>query len=1056
MPAYSASLPLLQNRLPLFRFFCAQLGAADGFKTLRGWLKDVRQGYGDEGHSFFHDVLAGQTGVRLPLDTLAAYDLRIKGYVEQLNSGRSPRVQLLYFQWLAALFSEWFLDRYFADAESLRTELNLWLNENLPVAQGVRFDPDDLAKVAFWMATGSGKTLLMHINLWQAQYYAGRAGRRFDNVLLVTPNEGLSRQHLEELAKSGIPARRYGESAGGLSGVEQPVTVIEITKLTENKRGGGLSVDVEAFGPNNLLFVDEGHRGASGETWRALRARVAERGFTFEYSATFGQIVNGASPDEKRRELLAEYSRAILFDYSYPHFYEDGYGKDYRVVNVRDETDTFNEWMLLANLVSFFEQTLAFAEHGEEVRPYAIERPLWVFVGHSVTGGKTREDQASLTDVEQIVAFFDEFLRHPTTWVKRLDILLAGESGLRDAHGEDLFQARFPYVRQKGWDGEQLYRRVVRDVFHGRAGETLRAAALKAGPGEIGLRVGAEQSYFGVINIGDVAGLMKLLEARRIACEEDTVHPTSLFDEINAERSPVNVLIGARKFMEGWDSFRVSSMGLMNIGRGEGSQIIQLFGRGVRLHGRDQSLKRSSALVGGVAFAPLRLLETLNIFGVRANYMQRFREELQKEGIETDLETIEAPIRRNDEFLKRGLQVLRLPDGVDFVEEEAVCAEPREPVRAALDLRPRLGVMDSAQGEERNERGGGGDRAAELRRWAPLLDWERIYFELLEYRWQAGMDNLAFTPASLRRIFEEGRLELYGADEQLRIGGFDDLRRAEDLAIALLRKYLANLHSQSAKAWEQHNLRLKDLTADDPNLAWSAYTVKVRRQFADAVRALVRDAEQLYREDSALFPRIKFDRHLYEPLLAHDAQGRYESVPPALNEGETRFVRDLRAWLRQNPTAVGTREVFLLRNLSRGHGFSFFSPKYGEAFYPDFMFWVIEDGLQTIAFIDPHGLGRARGLSDPKIQLRHELARMQPSLQGHSRAWRVALTSFILCPTPYDEARRTSWVAGFSLDALAAEHVLFMENDYIGDLWRLLLKASAGSGAGRETAHPAE
>lgn len=302
------------------------------------------------------------------------------------------------------------------------------------------------------MATGSGKTLLLHINLWQALHYAARGGRRFDNVLLVTPNEGLSRQHLEELARSGIPARRYGESAGGLFGVEQSVTVIEITKLTENKRGGGLSVDVEAFGPNNLLFVDEGHRGASGETWRALRARVAERGFTFEYSATFGQIVNGASPDDKRRELLDEYARAILFDYSYPHFYEDGYGKDYWVLNVRDDTATFNEWMLLANLLAFFEQTLVFAEHGEALRPYAIERPLWVFVGHSVTGGKTREDQASLTDVEQIVAFFDKFLRQPATWAKRLEKLLDGGSGLRDGHGEDLFQARFGYVRQKRLD----------------------------------------------------------------------------------------------------------------------------------------------------------------------------------------------------------------------------------------------------------------------------------------------------------------------------------------------------------------------------------------------------------------------------------------------------------------------------------------------------------------------------------------------------------------------------------------------------------------------------
>ena len=58
------------------------------------------------------------------------------------------------------------------------------------------------------------------------------------------------------------------------------------------------------------------------------------------------------------------------------------------------------------------------------------------------------------------------------------------------------------------------------------------------------------------------------------------------------------MLIGSKKFTEGWSSWRVSSMGLMNIGRGEGPEIIQLFGRGVRLRGYNTSLKRSRALDG--------------------------------------------------------------------------------------------------------------------------------------------------------------------------------------------------------------------------------------------------------------------------------------------------------------------------------------------------------------------------------------------------------------------------------------------------------------------------
>ena len=54
----------------------------------------------------------------------------------------------------------------------------------------------------------------------------------------------------------------------------------------------------------------------------------------------------------------------------------------------------------------------------------------------------------------------------------------------------------------------------------------------------------------------------------------------------------------------------------MNVGKSEGAQIIQLFGRGVRLKGKGMCLKRSSALPeNGEAPVGLRHLETLRCSG---------------------------------------------------------------------------------------------------------------------------------------------------------------------------------------------------------------------------------------------------------------------------------------------------------------------------------------------------------------------------------------------------------------------------------------------------------
>jgi hypothetical protein len=1036
-PVGGNQLPLLQDRLALNRYLCGLLGCQD-FRGLREVLRDQKEGWAEDGHSYYFRVLEGLRGLKLAPDQLApdqlaAYDLCIKGYVELLNRFRTPPVQLKYFQYLAVLFTEIYLDRLFSDGASLLADLNSFVaQENAKLSPATprfqSFTESDLSKLAFWMATGSGKTLVMHINLWQYLHYCqGKA--RHENVLLVTPNEGLSRQHLDELRKSGITARHYGEAGStGLFDSGSPLTVIEITKLTETKRGGGLTVEVDAFGPDNLLFVDEGHRGASGEVWRELRRRLAERGFTFEYSATFGQIVNGASGD-KRPALLEEYSKAILFDYSYPHFYHDGYGKDYWITNLKDETDTFNEWMLLGNLLSFYEQYLLYEEHRESFRSYNLEKPLWVFVGHTVTGGKSQEDKESLTDVEQIVAFFNGFLRHRGDWTTRISKVLRGETGLKNRRDEDIFTGLFPYLKGKGLSAEDIYEDVVRRVFWAQPGESVRAVELKAAAGEIALRAGADSPYFGVINIGDVAGLMKLLEARSIIREDENI-TGSLFTRINEPNSPVNVLIGSRKFMEGWDSFRVSSMGLMNIGKGEGAQIIQLFGRGVRLWGKGLSLKRSSALGHDGAAPNMRLLETLNVFGVRANYMAQFREYLKQEGIETEFEEIHLPIQIQEEFLKPGLQVLRLPEGERFEDKNGVVLAVDNGIKVTLDLRPRLELARSGVSETEVVEKVGGQEPS-LRQCAPLFDWNRIYFDLLAFKGLKGFHNLSFWEARLRDILQKGSYEVLCPDGQLPPSAFLEVRRAEDIAIAVLRKYMSAFYDRKRRAWEQENMELAALTPNDPNLRFGGYTLRVKTasDSLKQVRELVKRADEIYKKDVATFPNIHFDRHLYQPLLVTDKQERMEATPPALNEGEAKFVRDLRSYLQTQKAEFEGKEVFLLRNLTRGRGIGFFEAGEGEAFYPDFILWVIDDQQQRVTFIDPHGLRMARGgFNDPKVRLHESLKALEPRLQKPCAQWQVHLASFILSTSPYDEIRGAFGTGRHSHDEFERHNILFTED----------------------------
>jgi hypothetical protein len=150
--------------------------------------------------------------VELPDDLLLGYDQNIVRHWRRITERRNHAGAFLYpkyFQYLALLFTEIYLDRYFRNPEGLLRALNEHVerfNQSAPEASRIKpYKREDLNKVAFWMATGSGKTLLMHINILQYQNYLNlHGGKQVNRVILLTPNEGLSHQHLEEFQLSGI------------------------------------------------------------------------------------------------------------------------------------------------------------------------------------------------------------------------------------------------------------------------------------------------------------------------------------------------------------------------------------------------------------------------------------------------------------------------------------------------------------------------------------------------------------------------------------------------------------------------------------------------------------------------------------------------------------------------------------------------------------------------------------------------------------------------------------------------------------------------------------
>lgn len=1039
----------LDRRLVLNQYMLSLFGKTS-FEELAEGLKEPEFEGEDEGVSLLYRELLLRFPTLSGTLPLRDYDENIVRHTRRIGAKRGEPIRWRYFQYLSLLFTEIYLHKYFVDVEKLRDDLNERVrafNEDKEEADKVpEYVTEDLRKLAFGMATGSGKTLLMHVNVLQYLHYLDEYGKPDDlnRIILLTPNEGLSLQHAVEFEQSGMKAEAFtkGKTGDALFG-DKPIEIIDIHKLGEEM--GEKTVAIGAFEQNNLVLVDEGHRGAGGLEWKARRDALCEDGFTFEYSATFGQAMKAAG----KNDLTREYAKCILFDYSYRYFYRDGYGKDFSIINLEEKrSEDVQLRYLTASLLTFHQQQVLYEDRKDDFVPYDIERPLWMFVGSRVTGSS----KAEKSDAVEILLFLARFVREKEESIEILNRLVSGNTGLTHK-GRDLFADKFAYLMSRGFDGEALYDSILSRFFNAAGAgssvsRTLRVEEMKGVPGELALRVG-DHDPFGVVNVGDSAGLAKLLREEEGLIVSDRAFGNSIFDKLNSRGSAVNLLVGARKFAEGWSSWRVSSMGLMNVGQKEGSQIVQLFGRGVRLKGLDFGLKRSSSMPQKHP-AHIRVLETLNIFGLRADYMKVFEAMLAEDGVPLEPVSITLPVVKN---LTSGakLRMVRVGDGGDFKKHGPKLVLPDEPPKSflrrpiPLDWYPKMGVLESATGAPGMSETREQNQLA--RKQLAFMDLDAVYFELVRFKKEKGWHNFSLSKRAVASLLEDPRwYKLSIASADLKFPTAEPFRRVrawQEIAVALLKKFCDRYYKNGRERFQADFIEYRDLDEGDANFfdEYEFHVDQSQQVIVDKLLELKRDIEAGKLSNMRFGPLdvFAFDRHLYRPLV-HLTNSDVKVTPVALNDGEQQFVRDLEAFYKGNPGYFESKDLYLLRNMSIGKGIGFFE---AGNFYPDFVMWLVEKDRerQYVTFIDPKGIMRLDGIDDPKIRFHKTIKGIQERLDDP----RVVLASFIVSNTSY--AQLPGW--GASKRELEDRHVLFQNDDpdtYVEDMLNRILRAADAEG----------
>lgn len=862
------------------------------------------------------------------LDAVKKY---LKAYNSYLEGRKLNKVMLRYYQILAIYFTEVF----FRNRDSKEFE--------------------DFAKnaLAYWMATGSGKTMIMHINVFQ--FIEHNKGFNDLEIIITTPGVNLIQHHEREVT----PLVEY------LNKIHRNKIkfTIDTTSALLNKAD-----DFFDFPDNKkyqrLILVDEAHIGLGtnqkddeGEFLKLRRRLNIKHSFLFEYSATFHNLDN---------KLENEYSKSIIFDYNYNLFYRDGYGKDFYFEKINadvllndslDDNLTLNLQVIEEKLDVF--NKLDYSEIKDIFSANTFpDRPLIAFMGNTVNDkkeeGKKGDDE--LSDISKIVDYL----------------------------------AKLPEAER------QKFKNVFNEDYKGK----LRLTRNTQADDEILLSYGTGD-YWGIINVGNGLNFINDYKGEKVEKVTSSSVLISniekyLFENIDKPQSPINVLIGSRKFAEGWNCFRVSVIGLINLGKTKGNKIIQIFGRGVRLKGLKNDGKRKDLnhiedyfLLKHSDFDKLKRLETLCIFSLQRSYLETFTEAVSSElEITKTFEISVNPslIKLNSkdvafETYKKDLKIFKLSKTSVDVKKVLLYPEDKKvEYEFVLDGKQQKSVINNFSFSldyrtNRNEEGRNIRHSLKHANdsYSAFINYKRFTKTISEQAEEANI-NLYKAGAALSEINIDDVLayidEIKYKDELPEL----DFEFTENVNTKIGEEFVKkvrnkiNWHLNSSIY--QYEEDLKQSQGEIKGDFIEKYTLVKSFKLSKKVGATTKQkTEKELNQEIADFTTTirgienaliidKIGNHIYEPLLRENKLVLSDDIkltPDKLNDGEKKFVKDFAAFIKEKPEKLKDFDIYLMRNVESLKSIGIYLNDDTEVFYPDFIMWLIAKDKVYINFIDPKG-----------------------------------------------------------------------------------------------------
>jgi len=799
-------------------------------------------------------------------------------------------------------------------------------------------------RMSFWMATGSGKTLLIvKLIEFLGKLIAEKELPTCDILFLAHRDDLLDqfKNHVEEFNSFNFDTKINLKNLRDYESIKRentlPFAKNEITvfcyrsDLISDKHKEKI-VNFRNYdnGGKWYILLDEAHKGDKEDSKRQILYSILSRnGFLFNFSATFTDPRDFAT---------------CVFNFNLSRFVEEGYGKHIYVSSAeisafREQGDfspiekqkiVLKTLLLLTYINKYFVRI-------RQVNSALYHRPLLLTLVNSV-------------DVEEsdLELFFRELEKVAKNEVR---------AGLLKNAKEELIQEfrennKFVFEDIECFIDADLvskldYQDILKYVLNANTPGKIEVLKIPGNRQELIFKLTTADKMFALIKIGDISGWLKdKLEGYEI---NESFENESYFKAINRDDSDINILMGSRSFYEGWDSNRPNIILFVNIGVGSDAKkfVLQSVGRGVRIEPLKNMRKRLQSLFNAKVveeqlFEKVKNLilpiESLFVFGTNAENLREIITALKAEKQDKslgDLFVVNPEAQRH---------LLLIPV---YKAAERIFAEEQQPQKYSttnddFDLTSKYYEFL-------------GDKVALVKYVCEVkvLKTAKESFAEKDRYYDFNERNSLFEPEIiLGRI-----LDYLGVKSK----EFDKFKKLENEIV-----HFKKVRFTDGEKYEEIKRRIEEVRQRPvKEKELDELFKRGNRKEYDRQRSLFEQAGDFVIKNQRI--KIKYlANHYYFPIIVSE-QEKIDYINHIINvDSEVKFVTQLEEYLAKSNNVFAQFDWWMFSKLDQTLDevyIPYYNPKENKItnFKPDFIFWAQKGKRYLILFVDPKGTEHADG-----------------------------------------------------------------------------------------------